>query len=156
MQEKIEETLTEIDVKTAKTKPDLEKTEKALKEIEGTDFMEKVGSEPPEWFLTIMEAVMTLLKKPTDWNSIEIEIKNHVQLIRNLSLFDKDNIPQEVIDKIQPFIEREDFVVASEGMEEKEENGESLKGSDQLAKRLCQWVHAMHQYHTYLQIVRPL
>ena len=72
------------------SKPDLEKTEKALKEIEATDFMEKVGPDPPEWFVTLMEAVMTLLQKPTDWASIEAEIKNPVQLVRNLSLFDKE------------------------------------------------------------------
>ena len=115
--------------------------------------MEKVGPDPPEWFVTLMEAVMTLLQKPTDWASIEAEIKNPVQLVRNLSLFDKEQIPQEAIDQIQPFLEREDFVVASEGMGEKEE---SQIASDQMAESLSQWVHTMYQYHTYLQVTKSL
>ena len=62
MKEQIDSTKAEIEIEADAAKSlDLEKTEQAVKEIEATDLIEKVNKEPPEWFLTLMEAVMTML-----------------------------------------------------------------------------------------------
>ena len=52
---------------------------------------------------------MKLLGKPTDWQTIAAEMKNGVQLIRNLCLLDTQSLNEEIISDIQAFIELEDF-----------------------------------------------
>ena len=68
------------------------------------------GKQKPEkYLLTALEAVMILLQKPTDWQSIQAEMKTPNILIRQLQKFEKENIPEEVIEKIGEFIEEADI-----------------------------------------------
>ena len=62
-----------------------------------------------KYLLTALEAVMILLQKPTDWQSIRTEMKRPNILIRQLQKFEKENIPEEVIEKIGEFIEEADI-----------------------------------------------
>jgi len=59
-------------------------------------------------------------------------------------MFEKNQIPQDVADKVQVFVERDDFNPDAMNQEE-----------STLASSLCQWIHCMFQYHSHIQIVKP-
>ena len=57
-----------------------------LKEIEATDLLYHANQEPSSELHALMEVIMKLLQKSTDWQTVVAELKNTVQLIRNISL----------------------------------------------------------------------
>merc|ERR1712007_58147 len=74
-------------------------------------------------------------------------VKEHLRdpkgLLDALSQYDKDNIDEKVIRKIQPYIEREDFEP-------------DLIGRVSVAcAALCAWVRAMYVYHFVAKAVEP-
>ena len=44
---------------------------------------------------------MILLQKPTDWKSIQAEMKTPNLFIRQLNQFEKEKIPDEVIEEVE-------------------------------------------------------
>ena len=77
---------------------------------------------------------MKLLGKPTDWQTIAAEMKNGVQLIRNLCLLDTQSLSEEIISDIQAFIELEDF------------DPKAINKEDGfMAQALYDWVQSVYQ-----------
>eukprot|EP00927_Polykrikos_kofoidii_P001659 TRINITY_DN10635_c0_g2_i1.p1 TRINITY_DN10635_c0_g2~~TRINITY_DN10635_c0_g2_i1.p1 ORF type:complete len:1545 (-),score=361.06 TRINITY_DN10635_c0_g2_i1:69-4703(-) len=65
------------------------------------------------------------------------------KLLDDLFEFDKDNIPESVINKIQPYIDRQDFSPAE------------IKKASVACEALCMWTRAMHKYHFVAKVVAP-
>eukprot|EP00928_Gymnodinium_smaydae_P008329 TRINITY_DN13035_c1_g3_i1.p1 TRINITY_DN13035_c1_g3~~TRINITY_DN13035_c1_g3_i1.p1 ORF type:complete len:2552 (-),score=764.33 TRINITY_DN13035_c1_g3_i1:28-7683(-) len=65
------------------------------------------------------------------------------KLLDDLFEFDKDNIPEATIAKIQPYIEREDF------------DPVAIKKASVACEALCMWCRAMHKYHFVAKAVEP-
>jgi len=65
------------------------------------------------------------------------------KLLEDLMDFDKDNIPDKVIQTITPYIEREDFDPAA------------IKKASVACEALCLWVRAMYKYHFVAKAVEP-
>merc|ERR1719281_465720 len=57
--------------------------------------------------------------------------------------YEKDNIPDSVIKKVQPYIERDDFESAQ------------IKKSSVACEAICMWVRAMYKYHWVARAVEP-
>ena len=57
--------------------------------------------------------------------------------------FDKDNIPEKIIQKLQPYIENEDFTP------------KKIETASKACTAMCQWVHAMNKYHFVAKEVEP-
>ncbi|CAJ1352426.1 unnamed protein product, partial [Effrenium voratum] len=65
------------------------------------------------------------------------------KLLEDLMDFDKDNIPDKVIQTISPYIEREDF------------DPVAIKKASVACEALCLWVRAMYKYHFVARAVEP-
>lgn len=65
------------------------------------------------------------------------------KLLEDLMDFDKDNVPDKVIQTITPYIEREDFDPAA------------IKKASVACEALCLWVRAMYKYHFVAKAVEP-
>merc|ERR1719281_850250 len=57
--------------------------------------------------------------------------------------YEKDNIPDSVIKKVQTYIERDDFEPAQ------------IKKSSAACEAICMWVRAMYKYHWVAKAVEP-
>ena len=57
--------------------------------------------------------------------------------------FLQDNIPDSVIQKIQPYIDNEDFTPAA------------ISKVSRACTSICQWARAMHKYHFVAKAVAP-
>ena len=66
------------------------------------------------------------------------------KFIQQLVGFDKDNIPDSVITKIEPYIVRPDFTP------------EAISKASKACTAVCMWVRAMHKYHHVALRVEPL
>ena len=58
-------------------------------------------------------------------------------------LFPQDNIPDQVITRIQPYIDNEDFTPVA------------ISKVSKACTSICQWVRAMHKYHFVAKAVEP-
>ena len=77
---------------------------------------------------------MKLLQKSTDWQTVTAELKNTVQLIRNLSLIDHQSVSEDTISDVQAFIELEDFDPKAID-----------KNGGQMAQAMLDWVQILYQ-----------
>jgi len=84
-------------------------------------------------------------KKIDDWwETSQKEVLNDPKkLLDRLFDFDKDNIPDKVIQVITPYIEREDFDPAA------------IKKASVACEAICLWVRAMYSYHFVAKAVEP-
>ena len=57
--------------------------------------------------------------------------------------FDKDNIPEAIVKKLQPYIENEEFTP------------KKIESASKACTAMCQWVHAMNKYHFVAKEVEP-
>lgn len=74
-------------------------------------------------------------RKAEDYWPVGVRMLNGCQFISGLWEYDKDNIPESVIQKLQPLVESEDLSL------------EVQKKMGRLGHALCHWVHAMYRYH---------
>eukprot|EP00912_Choanoflagellata_sp_UC4_P002386 UC4_evm3s1504 len=70
-------------------------------------------------------------------------LKDPGKFLDSLFAFDKDNIPEDRIKKISPYIERDDFTP------------EAIKKVSKACTALCSWTRAMHKYHFVSKAVAP-
>merc|ERR1719265_2954598 len=75
--------------------------------------------------------------------SQKIVLADPKKLLDDLFEFDKDNISEKVIEKIEPYIAREDFDPAA------------IKKSSVACEALCLWTRAMYKYHFVAKAVEP-
>ena len=65
------------------------------------------------------------------------------KFLDSLFKYDRDNIPDPVITKIQPYIDNSDFMPAA------------IAKVSKACTSICQWVRAMHKYHFVVRAVAP-
>ncbi|GBG29641.1 Dynein heavy chain 7, axonemal [Hondaea fermentalgiana] len=138
--------------------PALEGAVKALSTLSKNDITEvKSLKTPPAGVKLTLEAVCIMMgvkprKVPNPngkgkvddyWEPAKKELLNDPRFLQRLVEYDKDNISEEVINKVKPFCERDDF------------RPEVIKKSSVAAAGLCKWVHAMVVYERIARVVAP-
>eukprot|EP01052_Picozoa_sp_SAG31_P000010 SAG31_NODE_1_length_62978_cov_30.836130_10_plen_3970_part_00 len=138
--------------------PELSRAAKYLDSISKSDIVEiRSMNNPPETMTLVMEALCILLgRKPRrvadpngGWNKVDdywAEAKvllQDTEILNKLKAYDKDNIPEENIMKLTPYIKNPKFVPK-----------EVARISNAL-KSICAWIRAMFHYYHILQEVKP-
>jgi dynein heavy chain len=130
--------------------PALSNAVKALDSLKPGDLNEMKGfAKPPPLVMVTMEAVSILLGEKLgkdelkNWKQSQGILQRGSKLLDELKGYDKDNIPQDYLKKLQPFLEREDFTPDAVGKQ-------SLA-----AKGMCMWVRAMDVYSRVAKEVEP-
>ena len=142
-----------------KALPALDAAVASLKNLSRNDIVEvKSLSNPPDGVKLVMEVTCIYFEeKPVmvaDPNKIGKKIPNYwdpgkkllndpTKFLDSLMTFDKDNIPQKVIDKIDPYIELETFTP------------EAISKVSKACTSICMWARAMHMYHNVALGVEP-
>ncbi len=120
--------------------------ERAMEEVDKLDKSSvsevKAYSKPPPLVETVLQAVMILFGKPTDWASAKT-VLGQSNFLAQIKAYDKDNVSQSVNNKIKKFVENPDFNV---------ENVRKVSGA---AAALCVWVHAIYIYANVAKEVAP-
>jgi dynein heavy chain len=140
--------------------PALDIAVKCLKALQLKHLQEvKNLSSPPAGVKLTMEAICVMFqvkpvmkadpnvpgkKIPDFWEATQKNVLiDPKKLLEDLFDFDKDNIPEPVIKKIEPYIHREDFDAAA------------IKKASVACEALCLWVRAMYKYHFIAKAVAP-
>merc|ERR1719253_1970539 len=113
---------------------------------------------PPLGVQLTMEAVCVMfavppVKKPGErpgekrddyWESAQRELlKEPKKLLDDMMNFDKDNIPDRTIAKVEPYLSRDDFEPSV------------VRKSSTACEAMCMWVRAMVKYHNVALAVEP-
>ena len=126
-----------------KALPALDAAVSALSSLNKNDITEiKSFAKPPPLVQTTLEAVCILKGEKTDWDSAK-KMMGDTKFLPSLFDFDKDNIAEAKIKKLQKYISNEDF------------NPDSVGRVSKAAKSLCMWVGAMDTYHSVAKTVEP-
>ena len=82
-------------------------------------------------------------KKDDYWDVGKAMLHDPPKFLESLFKYDRDNIAESVITKIQPYIDSEDFQPAA------------IAKVSRACTSICQWVRAMHKYHFVARAVAP-
>jgi dynein heavy chain len=130
--------------------PALNNAVKALDSLKPGDLNEMKGfAKPPPLVMVTMEAVSILLgeklgkDETKNWSQSQKILQRGGKLLEELKGYDKDNIPMEFLKKLQPYLDREDFVP------------EKVEKQSLAAKGMCMWVRAMDVYSRVAKEVEP-
>ncbi|BBN11637.1 hypothetical protein Mp_5g13570 [Marchantia polymorpha subsp. ruderalis] len=142
-----------------KALPALEAALSSLKLLTRNDIVEvKSLRNPPEGVKMVMEACCIMFqqapkmvadpnklgKKLADyWDASTKMLTDPTKFLDSLLGFDKDNIPESVIVKIEPFITMEAFTP------------EQVARVSKACTSICMWVRAMHSYYLVCKVVAP-
>lgn len=142
-----------------KALPALAKALKSLDSLKKSDIDEvKALKTPPGGVKLTMEVCMHIFevkadvvkdpesgKKVPDYfgTSKKTILSDAKKFMENMVNFDKDNIKESVIEKIQPYIENPDF------------EPEAIKKASVACTAICMWARAMHTYHFVALGVAP-
>ena len=77
------------------------------------------------------------------WEPGKAALQDPVKFLDSLYKYDRDNIPDAVITKIQPYIDNPDF------------SPDAISKVSKACTSICQWVRAMHKYHFVARAVAP-
>ena len=148
----------ECEADLAKALPALKRATKALQNLKKADIQEmKVLKKPPPAVKTTLKAVCIMMqvaperiKNPDGpgkiqsyWKPGQKELLNDPNLVKRLLKYDKDEIPEEVLDGIRPMLEDPDFAPTV------------VKKSSTAAGGLCEWTHAIVIYYDTAKVVGP-
>ena len=126
-----------------KALPALEAAVEALNALNKNDITEiKSFAKPPPLVQTTLEAVCILKGEKTDWDTAK-KMMGEGTFLKSLFDYDKDNIAESKLKKLQKYINNEDFVPDTVGRVSK------------AAKSLCMWVCAMNTYSIVAKTVEP-
>ncbi|KAF4711294.1 hypothetical protein FOZ63_000413, partial [Perkinsus olseni] len=126
-----------------KAMPALQASEEALNKLDKKAIAEvKVYAKPPELVMKTMCAVMTVMDNPPTWAQAKLEL-NDVNFLHRIKTFDKDNISNTTVKKIEKFTKDPTFTPTAVGK------------VSVAAGALCQWVHAMKVYAEVFREVEP-
>ncbi|ESO89348.1 hypothetical protein LOTGIDRAFT_210379 [Lottia gigantea] len=138
--------------------PALDAALTSLKSLNKNDIVEvRALQRPPEGVRLVIEAacIMKGIKpkkiageKPGQkiddyWDVGKAAIQDPIKFLESLFKYDKDNIPDDVIKRIQPYIDDESFTP------------ENIAKVSKACTSICQWVRAMHKYHFIAKGVAP-
>ncbi|KAF4711733.1 hypothetical protein FOZ62_018777, partial [Perkinsus olseni] len=119
---------------------------KAIKSLDALDKKDiteiKSFPKPPALVMMTMEAVNTLLGEKPDWDTAK-RVLSDSQFMTKLKEYDKDNIPANVLKKLEKYIQKPEYAPDSVGNQSK------------AAKSLCMWTHAMDTYSKVAKTVEP-
>lgn len=120
--------------------------EKAMEEVEkldkGSVSEVKAYTKPPAAVETVMQAVMILFNKPTDWATAK-RILGESNFLQQIKGFDKDHVSASTSNKIKKFVDMPSFAPAE------------VKKISGAAAALCIWVHAIYIYANVAKEVAP-
>eukprot|EP00928_Gymnodinium_smaydae_P048232 TRINITY_DN3222_c2_g2_i2.p1 TRINITY_DN3222_c2_g2~~TRINITY_DN3222_c2_g2_i2.p1 ORF type:complete len:3935 (+),score=1014.18 TRINITY_DN3222_c2_g2_i2:1731-11807(+) len=126
-----------------KAMPALEAAMDALEKLDKKSISEvKAYAKPPEMVMKTMCAVMTVMEKQPSWAQAKTEL-NDVQFLARIKGFDKDNIKDATLRKMEKFIKDPQFTP------------KLVLNVSSAAGALCQWVHAMKIYAEVYREVEP-
>ena len=115
----------------------------ALKSLNKADIQEvKAYKQPPELVVLTLDCICILLNVKPDWGEAK-KLMNDSAFLENLQTYDKDNIPEKTITKIQKYIKNDKFMPDTVGKVSK------------AAKSLCMWARAMDTYARVAKTVEP-
>ena len=77
------------------------------------------------------------------WDVGKAMLHDPPKFLESLFKYDRDNIPEAVITKIQPYIDSEEFQPAA------------IAKVSKACTSICQWVRAMHKFHFVSKAVAP-
>lgn len=77
------------------------------------------------------------------WEVGKAALQDPQKFLDSLYKYDRDNIPDAVITKIQPYIDNPDFTP------------EAIAKVSKACTSICQWARAMHKYHFVAKAVAP-
>ncbi|XP_076467072.1 dynein axonemal heavy chain 1-like isoform X2 [Babylonia areolata] len=138
--------------------PALDAALASLKSLNKGDVVEvRALQRPPEGVRIVVEAVSIMKgvkakkvagEKPGQkvddyWEPGKALLQDPTKFLEGLFKYDKDNIPDDVIKKIQPYIDDEAFQPAA------------IAKVSKACTSICQWVRAMHKYHFVAKGVAP-
>ncbi len=100
--EEIEFISSEAQAEFDKVKPELDKAEKAVAEIDKPSLIQmRTYPSPPRVVEIVMEAVCILFGKKYDWPTAKSLMLDLNAFISNLSNYPKDNIPEDRLNKLR-------------------------------------------------------
>ncbi|XP_078481026.1 dynein axonemal heavy chain 1-like isoform X3 [Ciona intestinalis] len=138
--------------------PALEAALASLKSLNKNDVTEvRAMMRPPAGVRMVIEAVCIMqsvkakkvagekigTKVDDYWEPGKALLQDPGKFLDSLFKYDKDNIPETAITKIQPYIDNEDFMPAA------------IAKVSKACTSICQWVRAMHKYHHVAKAVAP-
>jgi len=91
----------------------------------------KALAKPPRSVGVVMEAVCILLNEPTDWKASKNLMGNPSAFLARIHAFG-NHVPAEVLEKLAPYMSREDF------------SPEDLKKRSKACVGLCKWVRELY------------
>eukprot|EP00441_Pelagodinium_beii_P004847 CAMPEP_0197703776 /NCGR_PEP_ID=MMETSP1338-20131121/125607_1 /TAXON_ID=43686 ORGANISM="Pelagodinium beii, Strain RCC1491" /NCGR_SAMPLE_ID=MMETSP1338 /ASSEMBLY_ACC=CAM_ASM_000754 /LENGTH=685 /DNA_ID=CAMNT_0043287675 /DNA_START=74 /DNA_END=2132 /DNA_ORIENTATION=+ len=94
----------------------------------------KALGKPPIGVGVVLEAVCILLNEPPDWKTSQKLMSNPAKFLARISAFGT-HIPAGVLEKLAPYISREDFTP------------EDLKKRSAACVGLCKWVRELYKYN---------
>ncbi|KAM6908918.1 dynein axonemal heavy chain 2 [Xenentodon cancila] len=126
-----------------KALPALDEALKALESLNKKDMTEiKSYGRPPALVETVMQAVMTLLRKDPTWAEAKRQL-GEANFIKTLISFDKDNISDQVLKKISSYCREASF------------HPDIIGKVSLAAKSLSMWVRAIEVYGRVYRDVQP-
>jgi dynein heavy chain, axonemal len=143
-----------------KALPALEKAVESLDKLKKSDLDEvKALKTPPRLVKTTMQAALIMFnikpkvvndpdnpgKKMKDWwsSAQSTILQDAKKLLSDLKEYDKDNIPDSVIQEIDPLVKDPDFTF------------EQVDKASKACSGICLWVHAMYTYFFVAKNVEP-
>jgi dynein heavy chain len=139
--------------------PALDAAVQCLAKLKKADLDEVKGlKKPPDGVKLTLEATcimfgvspvmvnnpQTMKKEPDYWQAAQQTVlSNANKLLVDLREFDKDNIPDKVITKIEPYIADPRFTPTQ------------IEKASKACTAVCMWVRAMHKYHNVAKAVEP-
>ena len=139
--------------------PALDAAVASLKSLNKSDVVEvRALMRPPPGVRLVIEAVAIMKEvKPRKvedkerlghkiddyWEPGKALLQDPTKFLESLFKYDKDNIPDSVIQRIQPYIDNDDFQPAA------------IAKVSRACTSICQWVRAMHKYHFVARGVAP-
>jgi dynein heavy chain len=147
----------ECDVDLAVAMPVLNKAIKALNTLTKNDMVElKSMGKPPKGVKIVMEGICIYksakparTKDPStgrffmDYWEPSKKIINDSNFLASLQTYDKDNIPQDIIDKIRPYLNNPEF------------NPDKVRKASKAAYGLACWAIAIESYDRVAKVVAP-
>ncbi|EPY19766.1 hypothetical protein AGDE_15049 [Angomonas deanei] len=140
--------------------PELDRALESLKNLKSSQITEVAGYKAPTpGVIMTMQGICILFqikpvlkaanpmeeKKPDYWTTAREQLLNNPnQLLQKLINFDKEHIPEKLIQAVQPLVSSEDFTP------------KKIAGASQACAAMCQWTHAMVRFHEVNKKVEPL
>ncbi|RDD38836.1 Dynein heavy chain 1, axonemal [Trichoplax sp. H2] len=138
--------------------PALEAALSSLKSLNRNDVVEvRTMHKPPAGVRMVIETVSIMkgikprkvagdkvgMKVDDYWEPGKALLSDPGKFLDSLFKYDKDNIPDSIINKIQPYIDSEEFQPSA------------ISRVSKACTSICQWVRAMYKYHFVAKNVAP-